>query len=64
MLKKPPLGVMPEWLWIEQNPTPGAEALHARVDALAAATGRYRDADMPVPAEWLDEQQRLDEVQS
>jgi len=41
---KPPLGVMPQWLWTAN-----------RVNELAGAIGRYIETRMRVPPEWLEE---------
>lgn len=42
--KKPPLGVMPKWLWLEH-----------RMQELWAAMIRFNMAGVEIPAEWLDE---------
>ena len=44
---KPPLGIMPEWLWISQ-----------RRSDLKEAIVRYLDADKTIPAEWVEEHKR------
>lgn len=54
--KKPPLGVMPLHLWQESvGGEPTLDELVARHAAVSEAVGRYRDAGMEVPAEWLRE---------
>lgn len=47
MQKAPPLGIMPERLWIEN-----------RFDELADACNRYLEAEKPIPPEWGDEMLR------
>ena len=44
---KPPLGIMPEWLWVEH-----------RRDELKYAIVRYLDAGEVIPAEWVEEHKR------
>lgn len=41
---KPPIGVMPKWLWDRNR----------RHDLLEAIL-RYENADMPIPNDWVDE---------
>lgn len=43
-VKKPPLGLIPKWIWIEQ-----------RLDAIAEAISRYKQAGWEVPQEWYEE---------
>ena len=45
---KPPIGIIPEWLWKEQ-----------RELELDGAIKRYRDAFKPIPEEWIDEKYDL-----
>lgn len=45
---KPPLGLMPEWVWKEQ-----------RLEEITAAIMRYLIEGVFVPREWYNEQQRL-----
>ena len=47
MANRPPVGVMPEWLWLEE-----------RFDALKCAILRYEDAGIDVKQEWLEERAR------
>lgn len=42
---KPPLGIIPEWLWKEQ-----------RNEELLAAIGRYSKAKLFIPLDWITEQ--------
>lgn len=42
--KRPPLGVMPKFIWIEH-----------RIEELKKAIYRYLEADKPVPKEWYEE---------
>ena len=44
---KNPLGIKPEWHWLEE-----------RVFALSEAMQRYSAASMDIPAEWIDELSR------
>lgn len=46
---------MPRWLWDELNPNPSGMALWNRLCDVCGAIGRYRQADVTVPEEWLDE---------
>lgn len=56
MSPKPPLGLLPEWLWIE---TRGAGQRNAeRIHAIIKAMNRYADADAPIPLEWATELHR------
>jgi hypothetical protein len=45
---KPPLGIMPRYLWIEK-----------RIQDLAEAIGRYIESPFPIPTEWVDERNQL-----
>lgn len=56
---KPPLGVMPAWCWNEQHPHASRDDIRQRIEALAAAIGRYGEAQRGVREEWLDELGRL-----
>lgn len=47
---KPPLGILPRWLWLEQ-----------RIIALTEAMQRYADAGQPVPPDWVKELRELTE---
>lgn len=46
--KKPPLGVLPRWAWIEQ-----------RIEELEQAIERYKAAKMDWPPEWAEELEEL-----
>ena len=48
--KKPPMGIMPRWLWDEK-----------RQEELTAAMCRFFEVGRPVPAEWVDEYNELSE---
>lgn len=53
--KKPPIGVMPRFLWTEHHPDPTPGDHMARALAVAAAIHRYIKAGrLPLP-EWVDE---------
>lgn len=45
---KPPLGVMPRWLWLEQ-----------RYNDIHAAILRYQTAGFDVPVKWREERREL-----
>lgn len=49
--KKPPIGIIPECLWLEQ-----------RANALMEAIERYLEAGECVPAQWPDELSRINEA--
>jgi hypothetical protein len=56
MSEKPPLGVTPLPLWQESvGGEPSLDELVARYRAVSDAVGRYRDAGLEVPREWLRE---------
>jgi hypothetical protein len=42
--EKAPLGLMPEWLWIEK-----------RIESIEEAMNRYDDKGKPIPGEWMNE---------
>lgn len=50
-VERPPVGLMPKWLWIE-----------TRHSAIVAAIERYTGAGIPIPAEWWTELFELDAV--
>jgi hypothetical protein len=52
---KPPLGVMPEWLWAEFHPSPSPDDESARACDLEAAVERHRGAGREPPRAWLVE---------
>lgn len=54
---RPPLGVMPWYLWIEEWPdhTPDLKSLLVRYMAVRAAISRYRKAGKTPRPEWLAE---------
>jgi hypothetical protein len=52
---KPPLGVMPAYLWHEANPDPSLAELLDRQREVTAAVRRYLDAGLTVPQPWLSE---------
>jgi hypothetical protein len=55
----PPLGIMPRWLWDEHCPNPSPLQRWNRLCELGYAHGRYVQAGLPVPNEWLDELEEL-----
>ncbi len=52
-IDKPPLGVMPRWLWQERYPEPTVGQLLERYRDVAAAVERYGLAR--AKADWYDE---------
>ena len=46
--EKPPLGVMPKYIWDKK-----------RLSDLASAMQRYLDAEKLIPKEWIDEYNEL-----
>lgn len=52
---KPPLGIMPRWLWDERNPTPTLADVWQRLNALNDAIKRYEAAGKHIPDEWYKE---------
>lgn len=46
--KKPPLGIMPRWIWERK-----------RCREIAEAIDRYTYAEKPIPAEWIEEYNEL-----
>ena len=53
--KKPPIGIMPLWLWKEKHPNPTISQLLQRYEDVKAAIERYRQAGEPPLQKWLDE---------
>lgn len=47
-VEKPPLGIEPNYIWVERR----------KMD-LKEAIKRYADAEMEIPSEWLEEYARL-----
>lgn len=52
---KPPIGVMPQFLWDEQHPDPSHDDYMERAFDLEAAIVRYLEADMLPRIEWVKE---------
>lgn len=46
--KRPPFGLTPVWIWLEQ-----------RVDDINGAIQRYMDAGMEIDKKWIDERNNL-----
>lgn len=55
VMPKPPLGVLPRYLWAEQYPTPTALQVRVRRRVLLEAMLRYEQAGVDEPRAWLDE---------
>lgn len=55
---RPPLGLMPEKLWMEQLGADSSEAKAFRVSELLATMKRYAERGLPVPVEWVAELER------
>jgi len=51
--KRPPLGVMPEWLWNEY-----------RIASLLGAILRHLEAQASIPVEWVAEYNRILELKN
>lgn len=51
----PPIGVMPRWLWDENNPRPTILDIWVRCNEVNDAIKRYEAASTPVPDEWYKE---------
>lgn len=49
-MPKPPLGLMPEWVWIEK-----------RINEIDEAVKRYLEAGKEIPVSWVSELYRLKE---
>lgn len=47
-IKKPPIGLIPKWLWKEQ-----------RAKDISAAILRYLEAGIPITSEWMEEWNEL-----
>ena len=47
-VQKPPIGLMPEWLWNEQ-----------RFNSVSEAISRYMEAGHSIPSEWIEEKFQL-----
>lgn len=56
-MKKPPIGIIPKWLWLEllEGDVPSEVEVENRKTALIAAIGRYRDRSMTPLQEWIEE---------
>lgn len=57
-IKKPPIGIMPRWLWEElcrENQLEPRASNAFRQSELIAASIRYRAAGMTPKQEWLEE---------
>lgn len=48
MMERPPIGIMPRYIWEEK-----------RLSELISAINRYVDNCMPVPMEWIEEYNEL-----
>jgi hypothetical protein len=47
--KKPPLGLIPKWLWLEK-----------RKADVESAIKRYSDAKMNIPSSWVNELKEIE----
>lgn len=54
-VKKPPLGLMPRWLFDEKFPDATVLDIEGRLQSVADAMYRYHDAGQEIPKEWTDE---------
>ena len=55
MTEKPPLGVMPDWLWWEKYTAPTPGQLLSRYQDVSAAVDRYLEAGYLPRIDWLRE---------
>jgi lipid A disaccharide synthetase len=51
---KPPLGLIPKWLW-EEGQVINAATVGSRVSDILAAMERFEKAGKQIPQEWQDE---------
>lgn len=54
-IKRPPLGIMPYYLWKEYFPTPTQEDINKRVIELENTIKRYEESDFEPLHEWFYE---------
>jgi hypothetical protein len=54
-MNKPPLGVMPKWLYDELKPYNATLRLHD----LKRAIDEYRNAQLPIDPKWIEEYNEL-----
>jgi hypothetical protein len=54
--EKPPLGLVPENIWLMKT----TGEIMERIEAIAAAMQRYKDAGKSIPVEWQEELIRLE----
>lgn len=54
-LDRPPLGILPEWLWFERHPEPTADDRRQRIEELEALVVRYARAGRRPRAVWVAE---------
>jgi hypothetical protein len=52
---RPPKGVLPYYLWIEDHPDPTLEQELKRYTEVLEAVRRYREAKMTVSQKWICE---------
>ena len=52
---KPPIGIMPLWLWRDQHADPTLLEMLDRYCEVGRAVERFRAAKVKVPQEWLVE---------
>ena len=62
MTEKPPLGVMPDWLWWEKYTAPTPGQLLSRYQDVSAAVDRYLEAGYLPRIDWLRELGSVDEA--
>lgn len=55
MNNKPPIGIKPYFIWIEENPNPTIKGLLERYIALNEAVVRYRSYNLNIKVNWLEE---------
>lgn len=61
MTEKPPIGIIPFELWLEQTEI-SVSATQLRINELSAAINRYKEAGLRPSIVWIDELEDLTEV--
>ncbi len=54
-MKRPPIGIMPRWLWVELYPHPTTMQIIQRKLSLLYAVFRYKEQEISIPTEWQTE---------
>ena len=64
IVSKPPLGLMPRYLWDESHPNPSPEDVQTRLTQIEEAIERYTDAEIDAPDAWMIERKVLTNVKA